>query len=45
MAKFHAVTQKKVENIDMYFYNCHRWSFSWILTQMIKIIFDSYMGP
>ena len=24
---------------------CHRWSFSRILTQMIEIIFDSYIGP
>ena len=45
MAKLHAVTSGKVENMDMCFYNCHRWSFSRILTQMIKIIFDSYMGP
>ena len=44
MAKLHPVKQEKVENIDMYFYICHRWSFSRILTQMNKIIFDSYMG-
>ena len=45
MAKLHAVTQEKGENMDMYFYNCHRWSFSRILTQMIKIILDLYIGP
>ena len=30
-------------NGDMCFYNCRRWSLSQILTQMIKIIFDSYI--
>ena len=28
-----------------YWYDCYRWSFSRILTQMIKTIFDSYIGP
>ena len=45
MAKLHAVTSEKVVNMVMCFYNCHRWSFSQILTQMIAIIFCSYMGP
>ena len=31
--------------MDMCFYNSHRWSFLRILTQIIKLIFDSYMGP
>ena len=38
IAKLHAVIQEKVENKDMYFYNCHRWSFPRILTQMIKYL-------
>ena len=43
IAKLHAVTQEKVGNIDLCFYSCR--SFLRILTQMIKIIFDSYTGP
>ena len=42
MAKLHAVTQKKVENINMRFHNYHSWRFSRILTQMIEIVFYSY---
>ena len=45
MAKLHAVTLKKVRNIDMCFYNSHRWNFSRILRQMNKIIVDSCLGP
>ena len=46
MAKLHIVTQEKVDNMDTCLYNnCHTSSFAWILTQRIKIIFDSYMGP
>ena len=44
MTKLHAVTQEKVENMDMCFYNCHRWSLSRNVTKIIKIIFYPYMG-
>ena len=40
MGKVHALTQEKVENIDMYFYECHRWSSLRILTEIIKTIFE-----
>ena len=43
--KVHAVTQEKVENMDMCFYNCHRSWFSRILIQIIDIILDSHVGP
>ena len=39
------VTRKKVENMVMYFYNRHRWSFTRTPTQIIKIILYSYVGP
>ena len=45
MEKLQTVTQEIVENMDMCFDNCHRWSFLRILMQMIKMIFVSYMGP
>ena len=45
MAKLHPVKQEKKENINLCFDNCHRWSFSRTLKQMIKMIFDSCMGP
>ena len=38
MAKVHAVTQENVENMDI----CFNYQ---ILTQIVKVIFDSYMGP
>ena len=40
MGKVHALTQEKVENIDMYFYECHRWSSLRILAEIIKTIFE-----
>ena len=46
LAKLHSVIQKKVKDMVMCFYNFYTWSFfSRILTQMIKIVFDSYMSP
>ena len=40
----YTVIQVKEKNIDTSFYNCHRFSFSWILTR-IKIIFYSNTVP
>ena len=44
MAKLHAVIQEKVQNMDMCTIVIDS-VFSRILIQMIKIIFDSYVGP
>ena len=43
--KLHAVTQENLANMNTYFHNCHRCSFSQILPQIIVIIFYSYLGP